>query len=89
MSHVSCLWPHLGPALPLPPVALPLDDVAAGEYEFEDILDSRLSHSGPEYLMKWLGFLVFESMWEPASHLANAPDILQWFLSHQRWHPFC
>ena len=77
MFHVSCLWPHLGPALPLPPAALPLDNVAAGEYEFEDILYSYLSHFSPEYLVKWLGCPVFESMWEPASHLANAPDILQ------------
>ena len=74
--HVSYLRPHLGPAPPLPPALLPLDDVATGEYEVEDILDSHLGHSGPEYLVKWLGYPVFESTWEPASHLANAPDIL-------------
>ena len=54
--HVSYLRPHLGPAPPLPPAPLPLDDVAAGEYEVEDILDSHLGHSGPEYLveMAWI-----------------------------------
>ena len=74
--HVSYLWPHLGPTPPLPPAPLPLDDVAAREYEVEDILDSSLGHSRPEYLFKWLGYPVLESMWEPASHLANAPDVL-------------
>ena len=76
MFHVSCLWPHLGPALPLPPVPLPLDDIAAGEYKVKDILGSRIGHFGPEYHVKWLGYLVFESTWEPASHLANALAIL-------------
>ena len=74
--HVSYLWPHLGPTPPLPPAPLPCDDVAAGEYEVEDILDSCIGHSCPDYLMKWLGCPVFESTWEPTSHLANAPDIL-------------
>ena len=37
--------------------------VAAGEYEVEDILNSRIGHSRPEYIVKWLGYPVFESMW--------------------------
>ena len=48
----------------------------AGEFEVEDILDSRLGRSGTEYLVKWLGYPVFEAMWEPAAYLANALDIL-------------
>ena len=67
---------HVGPAPPLPPAPLPLDDVAAGEYEVEDILDSCIGHSTPEHIVKWLGYPVFEPMWESASHLANAPDTL-------------
>ena len=51
-------------------------NVAASEYEVEDILDSCISHSSPNYFVKWLRYLVFESMWEPASHLANVLDIL-------------
>ena len=79
--YVSYLRPHIGPVPPYPPLPLPLDDEAAGEFEVEDILDSRLGHSGTEYLVKWLGYLVFEAMWEPAAHLAYAPDILRQFLS--------
>ena len=75
--HISYFRPHLGPAPPLPPAPLPLDNVVAVEYEVEDILGSHLGHSRPEYLVKWLGYPVFESMWEPASHLANALDVFQ------------
>ena len=70
--HVSYLRPHVGPVPPSPPAPLPLDDDAAGEYEVEDILDSRSCRSGPEYLVKWVGYPVFESTWEPVAHLANA-----------------
>ena len=52
MFHVSYLRPHLGPAPPLPPAPVPLDDVAAGEYEVEDILDSHLGHFKLDYLVK-------------------------------------
>ena len=81
--HVSYLRPHLGPAPPSPPAPLPLDDVAAGEYEVEDILDSRIGRSGTEYLVKWLGYPVFESTWEPARHLAHAPAIVSAYLSRR------
>ena len=74
--HVNYLWPHVGPVPASPPAPLPLDDAAGGEYGVEDILDSRIGRSGPEYLVKWMGYPVFESTWEPASHLANAPDIV-------------
>ena len=74
--HVSYLWPHYGLAPPLPPAPLPLDDVVAGKYEVEDILDSCLGQSGPKHLVEWLGYPVFDSTWEPASHLANALDVL-------------
>ena len=76
MFHISYLWPHLRPTPPSPPAPLPLDDVATGEYEVDAILYSFIGHFSPDYLVKWLGYPVFESMWEPASHLANAPDIL-------------
>ena len=66
----------MGPTPPLSLAPLPLDDATTGEYEVKDILDSYLGHFNPDYVVKWLGYPVFESMWDPASHLANAPDIL-------------
>ena len=74
--HVSYLPPNLDPAPPLLSVPLPLDGIAASEYEVKDILDSQIDHSGPKYLVKWLGYPVYESVWEPASHFANTPVIL-------------
>ena len=50
--HVCYLRPHVGLAPPLAPAPLLLDNAAAGEYEIEDILDSHISHSGSEYLVK-------------------------------------
>ena len=74
--YISYIQPHLGPAPPLPPAPLPLDDATAGKYEVEDILNSYIVYYGPDYFVKWLGYPVFEFMWELASQLANAPNIL-------------
>ena len=74
--HVSYLWFHLEPTPPLPLVPVLLDNMAAGEYEGKYILNSHIDHSGSGYLMKWLGYLVFESTWELPLHIANAPDNL-------------
>ena len=66
----------MGPTPPLPWAPILLNDAAAGEYEVDDILDSRIGHSSPEFLVKWLGYPVFESTWKLASHLATASDVL-------------
>ena len=43
------------------------------------IIDSyqRLKDPYTEYLVRWLGYPVFEAIWESAAHLANTPDILR------------
>ena len=74
--HISFLRPHLGAAPPLPSAPLLLYDVLAGEYEVKDLLDLCIGNFRPDYLAKWLGYPVFEFMWEPASHVTNIPDIL-------------
>ncbi|RDW69942.1 hypothetical protein BP5796_08339 [Coleophoma crateriformis] len=43
------------------------------EYEVERILESRLkANDKVEYYVKWVGYPVEESSWEPASNLAHA-----------------
>ena len=34
-----------------------------------------------EYLVKWVGYGLFEATWEPSAHLANAPTALADFLA--------
>ena len=42
------------------------------EYEVETILDKRRRYNREEYLVKWLGYPVYDSTWEPLANLANA-----------------
>ena len=63
----------------------PVDN--AGEFEVERVLDHRRVHRGcvwvDEYLIKWVGYGLFEATWEPSAHLANAPTALANFLATQ------
>ena len=60
-----------------------VDDV--GEFEVERVLDHHRVHCGhvwvDEYLIKWVGYGLFEATWEPSAHLANAPTALADFLA--------
>ena len=55
------------------------------EFEVERVLDHRRVRCGrvwvDEYLVKWVGYGVFEATWEPSAHLANAPTALADFLA--------
>lgn len=56
----------------------PADDM--GEFEVERILDHRRVRRGrgvrDEYLVKWVGYGLFESSWEPVDNLSNAARAL-------------
>jgi len=53
-----------------------------GSFEVERIMAERPSASGePEYHIKWLGWPVEESTWEPLSFLNNCPNMLKVFKS--------
>ena len=53
------------------------------EYEVESILDVRTRQYGrgsrKEYLVEWKGYPLWECTWEPASALANAPELIKEF----------
>ena len=58
------------------PVFRPAAD-ESGEYEVEDILDHcSHGHGCTEYLVKWRGYSVFESTWEPEANLTNCAHTL-------------
>ena len=57
------------------------------EFKVERVLDHRRVRHGhvwvDEYLVKWVGYGVFEATWEPPAHLTNAPTALADFLTTQ------
>ena len=62
---------------PTRPPALIIDHEE--EYEVETILDKRTRNRRTEYLVKWLGYPVHESSWEPSQNMKNAHDFIQDF----------
>ena len=51
------------------------------EYEVERILRHQGTGAGRRYLVLWKGYPLTEATWELESHLANAPDILEEYLT--------
>jgi Chromo (CHRromatin Organisation MOdifier) domain len=80
--NVSRVKPYLG-SLPGQPVLCPgpvhVTEECDEEYEVEYIVDSRLYKGGLQYLVHWKGYGEEERTWEPASHLANAPELVAAF----------
>ena len=60
------------------------EKVKGEEYEVEEILDSQIKGRGIQYLVKWKGYPVEESTWEPVGNLKNAGETVERF--HQK-HP--
>jgi len=50
------------------------------EYEVEEILDKRKHYRKIQYLVKWKGYPLSESSWEPESNI-NCPELLKEFKS--------
>ena len=79
--HVSLLEPHVAdPApdrkQPQPPPIVMDDNL---EWEVKEILDSKFLRRRLYYLIDWLGYDISERSWEPADHVANAPEAVRAF----------
>ena len=59
----------------------------SGKYKVEDILDHCLHGCGRsscmEFLVKWRGYSVFESTWEPEANLTNCARTLASYQQHR------
>ena len=84
--HVSLFCPYLLPSsvphrplLVPPPPAISVDDHL--EFEVEHILDVCHRYCRREFLIKWVGYLVYDMTWEPESNLPNAADVIRDFLA--------
>ena len=86
--HANLLTPYKETALHGTNYARPPPDLIAGEaeYEVEQILDARQRGRGRKvhYYVKWKGFPMSDSTWEPRAHLHNAQDLITDFY---RLHP--
>ena len=49
------------------------------EFEVEHILDKRIFHRQPQYLVKWKGYPLYDATWEPITNLGNCKDLIQAF----------
>lgn len=47
------------------------------EYEVEKILDKRQRYGKTQYLVRWKGYTIDESTWEPAEFLGNSQELIQ------------
>ena len=86
MFYASQLKPAIGVTSPsTSPFRLAADE--SGEFEVDDILDSRTisvrGHPMEQFLVKWTGYSIFESTWEPRANLTNCPDILRAYLQRR------
>lgn len=54
------------------------------EYTVEKILDSKKENGLQLFLVKWDGYDISESTWEPRSHLSNAKLVLEEFEREQK-----
>ena len=54
------------------------------EYEVEAILSLKGKGTRRLYLVMWKGYTITEAIWEPESHLQNAPLILEDYLRYVR-----
>ena len=65
-----------------------ITDVDDGNYEVEELLDSRISKKGRgqqqlEYLVKWKNYPLKEASWEPKQNLKNAQEsIVEFHIKH-------
>ena len=48
-------------------------------YEVETIIGKRIVKGKIEYKVKWLGYDIKESTWEPEEHLINVKELIDYF----------
>ena len=72
-----------------PPPVQAETDTDQPEYEVEKIVGHRKMTKGRaagtmQYLVKWIGYPMYECTWEPLQHLGNAKSLLKNYQQMQR-----
>lgn len=83
--HASKLVPYqedeIGDRNPNQPP--PIEVEGHDEYEVEKVLDSRVFRGWVQYLVKWVGYDVSESTWEPVRNVRHAKELLdEYHIAH-------
>jgi hypothetical protein len=81
--HANLLTPYKETELHGVNYTRPPPDLIEGqeEYEVEKVLELKRKGQGRKlhYLIKWKGFPISDSSWEPADNVAHAPDAIRDF----------
>ena len=81
--HANLLTPYKETELHDANFIKPPPDIINGEeeYEVEEVLEAKTRGRGRKlhYLVKWKGFPIGESSWEPADNLQHTPDTIKVF----------
>ena len=82
--HVDKLFPHRGNEIngerPEEPGPIELEeDGVIGEYDVEEIVNSRIYWRKLQYEVKWEGWDEGHLSWEPAENVANARELVEEF----------
>ncbi len=80
MIHTNLLTPYKETALHRLNYTRPTPDLIDGEeeYEVEEVQQVRRQGQGCKlhYLIKWKGFPMSDSTWEPVEHLKHTPELI-------------
>ncbi|KAJ9078464.1 M-phase phosphoprotein 8 [Entomophthora muscae] len=63
----------------------PIQTGRTEEYEVEYIHCNQTHYQKPQYYVKWKGYLLEESTWEPVSNLTNAQEAVKLYLNKKNW----
>ncbi|KAJ9053199.1 M-phase phosphoprotein 8 [Entomophthora muscae] len=63
----------------------PIQTNRGEEYEVEYVHGNQTHYHKPQYYVKWKGYSLEESTWEPLSNLTNAQEAIQLYLNKKNW----
>jgi chromodomain-containing protein len=61
---------------PTPPPPEIIEENEEPEYEVEEILDTKTVRRKRFYLVKWVGYPLYDATWEPIENLTNAGELI-------------
>ena len=87
--HVSLLSPYYDSQVHFPDRTIPerppaIEVGSEQEFEVEEIIGDRVYRNRyPEYLVKWVGYPIYEATWEQAEALQNAHELIEAYKAKQ------